>query len=416
MPKQKITFTDETGQEHDLESQNDAEKMNSSNDNIKSKRSPGALFIVFMLILALIMGAAGSLGILMLLSNDQKLMDKLGLSKLNITLPIEKTEKIKIEESSAITDAVGKITPAVVSINTSVNVTDVFGRSMEQTGGGSGFILTSDGLIATNKHVVNEEGATYKVFTADGKEYDAKVLATDPYNDLAILKIDATGLPTLELGDSDDVKIGQWVIAVGNALGEFQNTVTVGVISAKQRQITASGGGQSETLEGLLQTDAAINPGNSGGPLVNLAGKVIGINVAVAGQAESIGFAIPINSVKTAIDSIKKNGEIKRPMLGIRYVPITKEVAKLNNLTIDYGAWILPGQSRGEVAVVPGSPADKAGLTENDIILEINGQRVDQNNSLTKILSQYNVGDEVTLKYLHKGDEKTVKVKLDEMK
>jgi len=410
MAKTKITYIDEIGAEHDLNENKTEVKPE------KIKKSSNALFIIIIIFLALIMGSVGAIGTLILLSSNNNLIQKLGLNKLAIDLPIEKTQKIKLEESSAVIDSAEKVMPSVVSISTKSNITDYFGQSYEQEGGGTGFIITSDGMIATNKHVVSDENATYTVFTSDGKDYSAKILATDPYNDLAILKIDANGLPTVELGDSNETKIGQWVIAIGNALGEFNNTVTAGVISAKERQITASGSGLSEVLDGLLQTDAAINPGNSGGPLVNLSGQVIGINTAVAGGAQGIGFAIPINSVTKAIDSIKKTGKIERPMLGVRYLPITKEIAKLNQLDVDYGVWVLPGDARGEVGVIPGSPEDQAWIVDHDILLKINDQWIDQNNSLTKILSAYDIGDEVSVKLLHKGDEKTVKVKLSEVK
>lgn len=389
-------------------------KENIIDNSKKSKKFPSFIFFLMIVIIALLMGGVGAIGSMIYLSNHPQIQEKLGLKDLSI--PITKTDKIVLEESSAITDTVNKVSPAVVSISSTKNTVDLFGRSYEQKGSGTGFIITSDGLIITNKHVVEDESAIYQVFTPDGKNYEAKIIAKDPYYDLAVLKIEAAGLPTIELGDSDKMNIGQWVIAIGNALGEFQNTVTVGVISAKERQITATKGLSSETLEGLLQTDTAINLGNSGGPLVNLSGQVIGINVAVAGDAQGIGFAIPINSVKKAIESIKKTGEIKRPMLGVRYIPITKEIAKLNNLDIDYGAWILPGASRGEVAVMPGSPADKSGIIENDIILEINDIKIDEKNSLAKIISQLEVGDEIFIKILHKGENKEFKIKLDEAK
>lgn len=404
MSKEKITYTDENGKEHFLSDKN------KTTDTKRQRSRSNFGYYILTLVIALVMGAVGAVGSLLYLSDHEDLQSKIGLDKL--TIPVTKTEKIKLEESSAITDTVDKVSPAVVSILTTENVTDIFGRSYEETGGGTGFIITSDGLIVTNKHVASDENGKYTVFIADGKDYGATVIAQDPLDDLAVLKIDATGLPTVELGDSDNLNIGQWVVAIGNALGEFSNSVTAGVISAKERQITASGGGMSENLEGLLQTDAAINSGNSGGPLVNLAGQVIGINTAVATQAENIGFAIPINSVKKAIDSIKQTGEIKRPMIGVRYIPITKEIAKANELNYDYGIWVL--RVNNTVAIVPGSPADKAGLVENDIILEIDGQRIDENNSLVKILRNYNVGDEVIIKYAHNGTEKETKVKLAE--
>jgi len=396
---ENITYTDESGQERKL-------------DTRPPKK--GVWFIVLFLILSLIMGSLGAFGTLYLFSSNSALRDKLGLKDLNLNTT--KTEKLVLEESSAVVDSVKKISPSVVSITTTTNVQDVFGRTLSQEGGGTGFIITSDGLIATNKHVASDMNAQYSVFTSDGKEYKAKVQAVDSFNDFAVLKIEATGLPVVDLGDSDNIDVGQWVIAIGNALGEFQNTVTVGVVSAKNRKITASGGGESEQLNGLIQTDAAVNPGNSGGPLSNLKGQVIGITTAVAGGAESIGFAIPINVVKSAIDSIKKTGSIERPMIGVRYVPITKEISKANNLTVDYGAWILRGKNITDVAVVPGSPADKAGLKENDIITQINGEKITEDKSLTNILQNYKVGDSIELTILRGDKESKVKLTLEAAK
>jgi serine protease Do len=224
----------------------------------------------------------------------------------------------------------------------------------------------------------------------------------------------------VDIGDSDNLQVGQYVIAIGNALGEYSNSVTTGVISAKQRSIQAgSENSQSqESLSGLIQTDAAINPGNSGGPLVNLAGQVVGINTAIAsttGGSIGVGFAIPINSVKAAIDSVRKTGEIVRPYMGVRYQPVTNALQQLNNLPVNYGALIQRGSDPSEVAVISGSPADKAGLQENDIILEINGDRINENNSLSDLLSKYQVGDTVTLKVYHKGSNIEVKVTLGKL-
>lgn len=381
--------------------------------NMSRHANKGGIFIVIFLILAFLMGTIGGAGATILLTTNSKIRNSLGIKDININST--KTEKLVLEESSAITESVKKVAPAVVSISTSRDVINFFGQITEEKGGGTGFIITNDGLIATNKHVVSDESAQYTVFTADGKDYSAKILAQDPFNDLAVLKIEASGLATVELGESNDIQVGQWVLAIGNALGEFSNSVTVGVVSAKERQITASGSGFTEKLEGLLQTDAAINPGNSGGPLVNLKGQVIGINTAIAGNAQNIGFAIPIDTAKKAMESIKKTGKISRPMMGIRYVPITKEIAKINKLNIDHGVWILRGNSRSEVAVVPGSPADKVGLMENDIITSIDGMEINEKQSLLKILQKYSVGDEVELKVLRKGKEMNVKLKLEEM-
>ncbi len=285
-----------------------------------------------------------------------------------------------------------------------------------QIGGGSGFIIQADGLIVTNKHVVDDTEATYKVVMADGKEFEAKVLAKDPILDVALIKIEGNNLPTVALGDSDKLELGQTVIAIGNALAEFGNTVTRGVVSGVGRHIEAGtrSGGVSEVIDEAIQTDAAINPGNSGGPLLTLGGVVVGINTAVSSEAQSVGFAIPINSVKKTIESVQKNGRIVRPWLGVRYTPITARLVETDKLPVSYGALVLRGQSEDDLAVMPGSPADKAGIVENDIILEINGKKLEDKDSLAKEIGKYNVGDEITLKIFHKSEEKSVKVKLSE--
>jgi serine protease Do len=284
-----------------------------------------------------------------------------------------------------------------------------------EIGGGTGFVISNDGLILTNKHVVSEENADYTVVTNSGDKYEAKILAVDPFNDLALIKVEGLNLEPLSLGDSDKIAIGETVIAIGNALGEYRNTVTKGVISGIGRTITAGDmQGLSETLENVIQTDAAINFGNSGGPLINLKGEVIGVNTAIASSGQLIGFAIPINQVKKTIESVQKYGKIIYPFLGVRYLLITEDIAKKNNLPVDYGALIVRGEEISELAVTPGSPADKAGLTENDIILEINGQKITKDNSLSSLIRQYKPGDEITLKVLKKGEEKEIKVILAE--
>jgi len=294
------------------------------------------------------------------------------------------------------------------------------GTEKKEIGGGTGFIVSSDGMILTNKHVVSEKDAEYSVFTNDGKSFPAKVLATDPVQDLAILKIEqgsvtSVPFPVVKLGDSSKLQIGQTVITIGNALGEFRNTVSAGVVSGLSRTITASGGagGMAETLEDVIQTDAAINKGNSGGPLLNLNGEVIGINTAMAEGAQSIGFAIPVNKAKRDIEQVKAEGKIVYPFLGVRYILVNEQVKTEKNLSVDYGALILKGD-QGEVAITPGSAAEKAGLKENDVILELNGEKISKDNSLANIIMKYSPGDKVTLKLLRGKEEKTISAVLGE--
>ena len=290
------------------------------------------------------------------------------------------------------------------------------GTEKQDVSSGTGFIVSSDGLILTNKHVVSEEGAELTVLMNDGEKYPAKVLATDPIQDVAVLKIEKKNLPSVVLGDSDNIQIGQSVIAIGNSLGEFRNTVSVGVISGLRRTITAQGGGFAETLDDLIQTDAAINPGNSGGPLINLKGEVIGINTAMSQGAQNIGFALPINKAKKDLEQVKKSGKITYPFLGVRYVLVDKDLQKKNNLTTDYGALVTRGETQTDLAVTPGSPADITGIAENDIILEVNGKKIDKDNALAKIIQNGTVGETLKLKILRKGQEKTLDVKLAERK
>ncbi len=340
--------------------------------------------------------------------------------------------------SDGIVGVVDKASPAVVSIivtkdlpKINPNVPDIFrqffgnsavpgtgsGETQKQEiGGGSGFILSDDGFIVTNKHVVADEAAEYTVLLNNGDKHPAKVLARDPLNDVAVIKIDATKLPTLNLGDSDSLKPGQSVIAIGNALGEFRNTVSTGVVSGLARSITASSGNfSSEKLVGLIQTDASINPGNSGGPLLDTAGRVVGINVAVAQGAQNIGFALPINQVKETIESVRKNGRLIRAWLGVRYIAVTPELAKENKLAKDYGVLVLKGEQPTDLAVMPGSPADKAGIEENDIILEADGKKLTEENPLSMIIARRKPGDILKLKVLHNGREKDTTVVLEEV-
>ncbi len=287
------------------------------------------------------------------------------------------------------------------------------GTEKKEVGGGTGFIISKDGMILTNKHVVLEEDVEYTVFLNNGEKYPAKVLAKDPFYDLAIIQIDQE--PTAEkqvflpitLGDSSKLQVGQTVIAIGNALGEFQNTVSVGVISGLGRNIVATGAGIAESLEGIIQTDAAINPGNSGGPLLNLAGEVIGINVARSTSGENIGFSLPINMAKRDIKQVKATGKIIYPFLGVYYTVITKELSKAQDLPVDYGAWVGrdPLGQESEIAIIPDSPAEAVGLQRDDIILEFAHKKITQENSLAKIILQYSPGDSISLKILRNQQE-----------
>ena len=287
------------------------------------------------------------------------------------------------------------------------------GTKLQEIGGGSGFIVSSDGLIVTNKHVVYDKKASYTVLTNDGKKYDAAVLARDPNRDIAVIKIPAVDLPVVSLGDSDGLKLGQTAIAIGNALGEFRNTVSMGVISGLSRNVTASGSGVgTEKLEGLLQTDAAINEGNSGGPLLNLRGEVIGVNVAMVSGAQSIGFSIPINQVKKAIESVKSTGRIISPYLGVRYLIINSDLAKKEKLSVENGILVRGGSS--EPAILKNSPAEKAGIKAEDIITEVNGEKITQDKSLNSLLQKYSVGDKLTIKIIRNGKELDLNVTLEE--
>ncbi|HUY69480.1 MAG TPA: trypsin-like peptidase domain-containing protein [Candidatus Tyrphobacter sp.] len=288
------------------------------------------------------------------------------------------------------------------------------GTQLQETGAGTGFIVSSDGIILTNKHVASDPTAQYTVITNDGHKYSAKILARDPIQDLAVLKINAVGLPAVTLGDSDNLNLGQTAIAIGNALGQFSNTVSVGVVSGLSRTITASGASYgSETIRNVIQTDAAINPGNSGGPLLNLRGEVIGVDTAVVNGAQNIGFAIPINQAKRDIAEVEQTGQIQTPFLGVRYVAINASLAAQNNLPVTHGV-LVQGDSTGP-AVIPNSPAAKAGLKSGDIILAVDGVEIDENNSLSDLIAKHNVGEIITLTLLRGGKQSTLKVTLEQI-
>ena len=317
-----------------------------------------------------------------------------------------------VDEETVVTRVVEKATPSVVTVSiskTSVNPLSFFDIGTTQKVErdiGTGFIVTTDGLIVTNKHVVADTEASYKVIIGKDEVAEVKNIYRDPLNDLAILKVEKTGLNTVILGDSDRIKVGQSVIAIGTALGEFRSTVTTGVISGLGRGIVAGSPIEgTEKLENVIQTDAAINPGNSGGPLFNSSGEVIGVNVAVSQSGQNIGFAIPINTVKESINNFKNTGEFDRPYLGVAYKMISKQIALLNDVAA--GAYVQ--------AVVENGPANKAGIEKGDIITAVDDQKLtdSDNADLVKIVNTKKIGDVIQIKLWRGDKEKTVSVTLE---
>lgn len=290
-------------------------------------------------------------------------------------------------------------------------------RGMVQIGGGSGFAVAPDGVIITNKHVISDSNAEYTVITDDGRTFPAKVLTRDPISDVAIIKINAKGLPIIPLGDSTGLELGQRVIAIGNALGIFKNTVSLGIVSGLSRSIQAQADPEAppQEMRGLIQTDAAINPGNSGGPLVDMHGRAVGINSAIVSGAQSIGFAIPVNTVKRDLSDLKKYGRIKRPLLGVRYVIIDEKLKEKMNLPVNYGAFIIK-ETAHDHGVIPGSAAEKAGLKERDIILECNGKKVSREHPIQDYLENLEVGDTLELSVLRGKEQFKAHVPLTERK
>ena len=340
-----------------------------------------------------------------------------------------------MQEKSPIVKIAKEICPAVITIVVSKDLPKVEGfylfpyggrqfivpqieknkKEKTKIGGGSGSIVSPDGYVLTCNHVVSDPTASYTVIVEPTKKYSAKVLARDPLIDVAILKIEGKNFPHLKLGDSSKIELGETVVAIGNPLGEFEDTLSSGIISGLSRKIKAHGGisFRATSLRGLIQTDAAINPGNSGGPLVSMDGKAIGINTAMVMGAQNIGFAIPINYAQKDLEEVIKYGKIKKPFLGVRYFILNKEIAKTNKLPVDYGALIVR-ENLGESAVVKGSPADKAGFKEYDIILECNGKKINEENPLADLLQKHRIGDEVSLKILREGKKIDTIIKLKE--
>jgi len=348
---------------------------------------------------------------------------------------VQNQNKIILNEENVVIDVAENVSPSVVTV--SINKTqiyrtpsynfdpfsDPFGFFRQPDSGttqqrqieqdiGSGFVISAEGLIVTNKHVVSDTEATYKVITKDDKNYDVQKIYRDPVNDIAILKINpstGSGLKPVEMGDSSKLKVGQFVIAIGTALGEFRHTVTTGVVSGLGRGITAGSSleGAVEKLDNVIQTDAAINPGNSGGPLLNSAGQVIGVNTAVSAQGQNIGFAIPINVVSETIDNFNKTGQFNRPYIGVRYRIIDLKTAM--QYEIPQGAYVQQ--------IITGSPAEKAGIKDGDVIVKIEGQKLaSDENGLSKAIETKKVGDKIKVELWRDGQTQEVTVILEEAK
>lgn len=374
--------------------------------------------IVLLLITSLSLGFFGGW-----LGANQNTADDTATTRTGIS---KQNQQIVLNESQLISQIADTVGPSVVSVNvvTQAEQRDFFGFSspVEQEGAGTGIILSKDGYVMTNRHVVPSGTTAVSVTLSDGTTLtDVTVVGrtndSDPL-DIAFLKIgDTQGkeLTAATIGDSSVLRTGDKVVAIGNALGQFQNTVTSGIISGYGRSVQASdssgSAGSAETLQNLFQTDAAINQGNSGGPLVNMNGEVIGINTAIAGgSAQNIGFAIPINDAKGALEGILQNGKLERPYIGVRYITLTDDYAYQYNLSVKRGAYIAP--SSGQSSIISGSPADKAGLKEKDIITKVNGTVIDETRSLTSLVGQYKVGETVELTIIRDGKEQTVKIAL----
>ncbi len=366
-----------------------------------------ALGVIFVLLVSAAAGFAGGL----LANNSQR----------NLT-STSAQQQVVSSEGQLISSIAKTVGPSVVSVTVTSQSTQqsIFGfaQPVQQESAGTGIILNSDGVIVTNRHVVPAGAGSVTVVLSDGTKLD-KVEVIGRTNesdsiDVAFLKItDKKGktLTPAKLGDSSKMQVGDKVVAIGNALGQFQNTVTSGIISGFGRSVVAGDETSSENLQNLFQTDAAINQGNSGGPLVNTNSEVIGLNTAIAGDAQNIGFAIPMNDIKGLINSVLNTGKVQRPYLGVRYVSLTDDYAYQFNLPVKRGAYVAPND--GQPSIVAGSPAEKAGIKEKDIIVKVDGTNIDENNSLTSVLGRHNVGDSVTLTVNRDGKEQKITAKLE---
>jgi serine protease Do len=321
---------------------------------------------------------------------------------------------------TSIPKIIARVSPALVSIvflkpkRTDVVEDDIADR-FDEIETGSGFFVDRMGTVATNRHVIVEPGGSYLV-SWRGERYPAKVLSLDVRSDVAILKIELCGTPFIRLGDSRTLRLGDAVIAIGNVLGELQNTVSVGIVSGLSRNIYAVDEQLHQTFElrGMIQTDAAINPGNSGGPLLDRGGKAIGINTATISQYENIGFAIPIERVTLDLDEVRRFGRVRRPYLGIRYTVLDPFLARKYNLDVERGAYVLRDPEPGATGVVKGSPADEAGLKEGDVILECGGESITPDHSLKDILSRRQIGSQLACRVRRGNQEFKTKMALKE--
>jgi serine protease Do len=360
------------------------------------------------LILAIILGALTGIGLYQAQANGLLPLGK-NLPKVEMSPPLQ-TQTV-VQEENAIISVVDKVSPSVVAIGATqrvFNPFDPFSLPKNQSSTvGTGFIVSDKGIIVTNRHVVEDSQVHYTVITRDEKKFEIRKIYRDPILDLALVQIDSTDLKPLQLGDSSKLKVGQTVIAIGNALGRFTNTVTTGVVSGLGRRVVAGDpfSGSAESLDDMIQTDAAINPGNSGGPLLNSAGQVIGVNAVTTEGAQNIGFAIPINSINKIINEFIQTGTVSRPYLGIKYRFISKDVAILNE--VPQGAYVQE--------VVADSAADKAGIRQGDIITKIDGQAVDTEKKISSSIASKNIGDRMTLTLWNEGKERETTVILQEL-
>jgi S1-C subfamily serine protease len=338
-----------------------------------------------MLALSLLFGAAGGAGATILLLD--------GLSGSDITTQIRQT---LVSEQSAIVTVAERVSPAIVTLE----VTTATGESI-----GSGVIYSADGWIVTNKHVVADETAIV-VHLKDGRDFTGNVYGIDTLTDLAVVKIEAAGLPTATLGRSGGIKVGQTAIAIGSPLGVYTNSVTAGIVSALGRDITTESG----SIHGLIQTDAAINPGNSGGALVDSSGAVIGINTAISTEGSGIGFAIPIDIARPILEQALAGAPLSRPWIGVRYTSLDLRISKDNKLPVSAGAWIVGDGTTSPI--ITGSPAEAAGLKAGDIITQVNETPVDESHPLQDLLVQYTPGTSITLTVLRNGESMAIIVEL----